>query len=94
MRKRKSQPGYIEAIEELEVAIIYGGRETRMLMRTLRELKRQLPHCNYPGGASNIDNYLIKYLRKDMALSLQCLTKHVNMARKVVMSFLDSNRLE
>ncbi len=94
MKKRKPLPGYVEAMTELEVAVIYCGRETKVIMEALRSLKRQLPNCNYSGGASNLDNYLMGCLRKDMALSLQRIMRHVNMTRKAVLTFLEANRLE
>ena len=94
MKRRKPVPGYIEAQEELQVAIIYGGRESRQLMNNLRELKRQLRNCNHPGAAANMDTYLMEYLRKDMAANLQRLTRHANAARRAVVTFLEVNRLE
>lgn len=94
MKKKNALPGYVEAQEELQVAVIYGGRESRILMRNLRELKRQLRFCNHHGGASNLDNYLMEYLKKDMAINLQRLIRHANAARRAVMSFIEMNKLE
>jgi hypothetical protein len=94
MRKKKLLPGYIEAQEELQVAILYGGCEARVLMRNLRDMKRQLRLCNFVGSASYIDHNLAEYLRKDMALNLQRLIRHANAARQAVVAFLEANKID
>jgi len=94
VKKNKVLPGYDETQNELQVAILYGGLETRVLMRNLRNMKKQLRFCNHSGGASNINNHMMEYLRKDMALNLQRLIRHANAARLAVIAFLEANQLE
>jgi len=91
MPRKEPLPGFYEADSELQCAILKVTIETRVLIRHLVELQKQVGNSNRYQSTDNFNDSLADYLREGMAGNLQRITRQVNTARKAVLSFLEKN---
>jgi hypothetical protein len=93
-RNKDPLPGFYEADSELHSAILKVKIETRVLLRHLNQLQKQINCSNRYGSTENIDGSLKDYLSEGMAGNLQRIPRQVNTARRAVMNFLEKNRVD
>jgi ribosomal protein S15P/S13E len=84
-------PGFYEADSELQCAILKVTIETRVLLRHLNELRKQVNNSKRYRSTENFNESLVDYLREGMAGNLQRINRQVNTARKAVLTFLEKN---
>ena len=91
MGNKKHLPGYHNADWELQGAIFKATIESRVLIQSLRDMRKAIRKANRWGTTINFECYLVDYLNHGMAENLQWITRQVNAARRASLEFLRLN---
>jgi hypothetical protein len=92
MSRKVPLQDYEETVFHLQGIILSASIEARVLLRHLRDLRREVAKANRYGTTINFAQYLNEFLGTGSAVSLQQLTRQVNDARKIVANFLEKNK--